>query len=119
MLTDTTVAAFKSALRGEVIVPGDARYDEARKVYNGMIDRRPRLIAGLALGLVVVEAVDRSGSLISARLAGEMGRLGFAVPGSPLVPRASLMRRFLSGVMRSTRPMPKRRTADAVRPGTP
>jgi len=51
--------------------------------------RRNQLVAGLGLGLVVVEAAKRSGSLISARLAGEMGRLVFAVPGSPLDPRAA------------------------------
>lgn len=51
--------------------------------------RRNRLVAGMALGLVVVEAAKRSGSLISARLAGEMGRTVFAVPGSPLDPRAA------------------------------
>ncbi|TGW04794.1 DNA-processing protein DprA, partial [Mesorhizobium sp. M2D.F.Ca.ET.145.01.1.1] len=48
-----------------------------------------RRVAGAALGLVVVEAAQRSGSLISARLAGDMGRLVFAVPGSPLDPRAA------------------------------
>jgi DNA processing protein len=50
--------------------------------------RRNRLVAALGIALVVVEAAVRSGSLISARLANETGRLVFAVPGSPLDPRS-------------------------------
>ena len=57
--------------------------------------RRNRIISGMSLAVVVVEAAERSGSLITARRAADQGRLVFAAPGSPLDPRAAGSNRLL------------------------
>jgi FAD binding domain/Berberine and berberine like len=74
MATNTAAALvsdpFRSAFRGELIEPGDPGYDEARAVYNGMIDRRPRLIARCADVADVIAAVGlarENGSPLAVR----------------------------------------------------
>jgi DNA processing protein len=57
--------------------------------------RRNRIIAGLVYGVVVVEAASRSGTLVTARYANELGREVFSVPGHPLDPRAEGTNRLI------------------------
>jgi FAD/FMN-containing dehydrogenase len=58
MLNDTNIKKFRASLRGELIQPSDERYNEARKLWNGMFDRRPTLIARCAGTADVVSAVN-------------------------------------------------------------
>ncbi|HKQ88059.1 MAG TPA: FAD-binding oxidoreductase [Candidatus Acidoferrales bacterium] len=80
-----TIAQFKGQLRGDLIEPGTARYEEARKVYNAMIDRKPALIAKCADVADVISAVHfaRQNSLrVSIRSGGHnAGGLGICDDG--------------------------------------
>src|SRR5713101_2083915 len=67
------IARFKASLRGELLRPGDSGYDDARKVYNGMIDKRPGLIvfcAGVADIIGAVNFARTNHLLVAVRGAG-------------------------------------------------
>lgn len=69
-------AQLAAQLRGELIQPGDAHYDDARRLYNGMIDKRPALIARCADAADVVAAVNfgrEQGLLVAVRGGGHSG----------------------------------------------
>jgi FAD/FMN-containing dehydrogenase len=87
VLDDATVQTFKASLRGEVIRPGDDSYDAARKVWNGMIDRRPALIARCAGVADVIRAIQfaRAHELLIAVRGGGHNVAGSAVCDGGLV----------------------------------
>src|SRR5437867_10589292 len=85
MLNENSIADFKRDLRGRLIEPGDKDYDEARKVYNGMIHKKPRLIARCADVADVIRSINfgRDNDLLVAIRGGghNAGGLGFCDDG--------------------------------------
>lgn len=94
VLEEATVEEFKSSLRGELLRPGDEGYDEARAIWNGMIDKRPALIARCTGVADVIDAVNfarTNNLLVSVRGAGH-NVAGKAVSEGGLMIDLSLMK---------------------------
>ena len=106
-IDDAALEAFKTSLRGELLRPSDLGYDDARKVWNGMIDKRPALIARCAGVADVIAAVNlaRSNNLLMSVRGGGHNITGNAVCDGGLMIDLSRMK--------SVRVDPAKRTARA------
>lgn len=89
-----SIDELKAGVRGKVILPGDADYDTARKVYNGMIDKRPALIVRCADIADVINSVNyaRENKLLTAIRGGGHNGAGLGVCDDGMVIDLSLMR---------------------------
>src|SRR5206468_3327361 len=93
-LSEQAITALRAQVRGELIRPGNAHYDEARKVYNAMIDKRPALIARCVDVADVISAVNfaRENQLMIAIRGGGHNGPGFGTCDDGLVIDLSPMR---------------------------
>ena len=93
-MKNEAITRFAGSLRGSVIQQGDAGYDDARKLYNAMIDKRPKLIARCADAADVIAAVNfgRDNELPLAIRGGAHNGAGFASVDNGLVIDLSTMR---------------------------
>ena len=94
VLTDTTIEAFKTSVRGELLRPIDEGYEDARQIWNGMIDRSPALIARCAGAADVITAVNfaRDHNLLVSVRGGGHNVAGFAVCNGGLMVDLSRMK---------------------------
>ena len=75
-LNSTKIEEFASQIRGEITLPGEANYDEARKVYNGMINKRPGMLVKCVDVADVISAVNfgrENNLLVAVRGGGHNG----------------------------------------------
>ena len=107
MLEEAAVEGFKSSLRGEMLCPGDEGYDEARKVFNGMVDKKPAIIARCAGVADVINSVNfaRTNVLLVSVRGG-----GHNIPGNSVCDGGMMID---MSRMRSVRVDPVGRTARA------
>jgi len=93
IIDSTKVENFRSQFRGEVILPGDASYDEQRKIWNGMFDKRPAIIARCITTNDVINSVNfaRKNSLLVSVRGGGHNSAGNAVNDDGIVIDLSLM----------------------------
>jgi FAD/FMN-containing dehydrogenase len=94
MLTEEKISALNASLRGRVVQPFDADYDQARKIYNGMFDKRPALIARCQDVADVVAAVNfaRENNLLLAVKGGGHNAAGLGMCDGGMVIDLSLMK---------------------------
>jgi FAD/FMN-containing dehydrogenase len=94
MLTETIIQEFQEQFRGQILQPQDEDYEEARKIYNGMIDKKPRLIARCADVADVIQCVNfaRENELLTSIRSGGHNGAGLALCDNGLVIDLSAMK---------------------------
>ena len=104
VLTEALVEEFQTSLRDPLLQPGDAGYDDARIVWNGMIDRRPALIARCAGVADVIQAVNfaRDNHLLVSVRGGGHNITGYAVNDGGIVIDLSQMKSVHVDLAKST-----------------
>ena len=107
MLEEAAVEGFRSSLRGEMLCPGDEGYDEARKVWNAMVDKNPAIIARCAGVADVINSVNfaRTNDLLVSVRGG-----GHNIPGNSVCDGGIVID---TSPMKSVRVNPMGRTARA------
>ena len=93
-MTEQSITSFQASLRGKLVTPTDADYDNCRKLYNGMFDKHPALIARCVDVADVISAVNfaRANNMLVAVKGGGHNAAGLGMCDDGLVIDLSLMK---------------------------